>query len=109
MKTFVVTALALGIAAWSSVSRPVTAAATSCEALGSIPLPNTTITVAQMVMEGTFTPPGGSVPIHVPSFVAWRPRSSLRRIPTSRPRSGCSDRVEWQVRRRWAMAGGRAS
>src|SRR5262245_30799847 len=39
--------------------RAAAASAASCESLASLGLPNTTITLAQTVAAGTFTPPGG--------------------------------------------------
>ena len=45
------------------------AQASSCESLGRVMLPSTTIRVAQSVPAGTFTPPDGSVPIAgLPAF-----------------------------------------
>ncbi len=46
-----------------------TASSRSCESLADVRLPNTTITTAQAVVEGSFTPPGSTNPIsNLPSF-----------------------------------------
>jgi feruloyl esterase len=56
-----------------AVAYPTSARAASCESLASLALPGTTITMAQPVAAGAFTPPGGragraSAPSDLPAF-----------------------------------------
>ena len=43
-------------------------AAAPCERLLALELPDTTITAAERVPAGSFTPPGGAAPVNVPAF-----------------------------------------
>ena len=57
MKPVTIALLAVCVAVWVSIE-PVTAAA-SCESLSALKLPDTTITMAQPVAAGAFSPPAG--------------------------------------------------
>ena len=51
----------------------------SCESLAHVSIPSTTITIAQSIMSGTFTPPGGAPITGLPPFC----RIALTVTPTS--------------------------
>jgi hypothetical protein len=53
----------------SAAARSSAIAAPNCEELGNLKVPNTTISVAQIVAAGTFTPPGANAPMkQLPEF-----------------------------------------
>ena len=92
MKPVTSALLAVCVAVW--VSAEVLTAAGSCESLSALKLPDTTITMAQSVAAGGFSPPttGGGRSRHTaryPPSAAWPRRSRRPRIPTSRSKCGC--------------------
>ena len=88
--------------------RPVSAAA--CEGLANRQLANTTITAAQPVTTGSFTPPGVDQPDHQPAAVLPRRRRRSRRPATRRSssRCGCRSRSGTASSPAWATAAGPA-
>ena len=61
-------------------------AATSCEGLAALTLPNTTVTIAKAITGGQFTPPGSSTAIsNLPAFC----QVHLIVKPAINVRSGC--------------------
>jgi len=70
MKPVTIALLAVGVAVWVSIE-PMTAAG-SCESLSALKLPDTTITMAQSVAAGAFSPPaaggGGQAYSTLPAF-----------------------------------------
>lgn len=65
---FVLSALSL-VLVISTAARSSAIAAPNCEELGNLKIPNTTVSVAQIVAAGTFTPPGANAPMkQLPAF-----------------------------------------
>lgn len=66
--SFVLTTLSLVVILCSAAGTRAHAAPT-CEELGNLKLPNTTVSIAQMVAPGSFTPPGANTPLkQLPAF-----------------------------------------
>ena len=92
--------------------------AATCESLASLALPNTTITLAQPVAAGEFTPPGRTsaedrarrgVQRSARILPRRRDLEADRATPISRSKSGCPRRDGTESSRRWATADGPAS
>ena len=90
--------LAVLIAAVTFKATPVAAA--TCESLTSLSLPNTTITLAQTVSAGTFTPPGSTASQQNPPLAGLP--SFCRVAATLRPTSDSDIKVEvWLPTANW--------
>ena len=79
-------------------------AASTCDSLSSLKLPAATITAAQSVEPGAFTPPTGTAAPYknLPAFCRVQGSSSRPPIRTSNSKCGCRFRLERQVI--WALA-----
>jgi hypothetical protein len=84
----------------SAILIAVPVAVATCESLASLKLANTSVTAAQAVEAGVFTPPGAAPAASAlstykafPRFAAYKEGSSRRATPTSTLRCGCPHRV----------------
>src|SRR6266487_1023079 len=91
MRNVTATALAVLLAAIGGHRSPVALAPAPCDSLRSLALTNTTVTLAQVVEAGAFTPPASAVPAAAPVPPVYKSLPAFCRVAATLKPSADSD------------------